>query len=158
MEPREVAHFELADLLAGGTGVVGRLCWFAHAPHLAEPVEIDAAQLPVLGALGSVDWMPRALLDARYGMAAVGALLHSRLLIEESQDDISDLADHAFRAVRWHAPAAVAHIASRWQGEDGPRAMAEAGVDTSAGLVREQGTPPPHVPAPRAQGSDLDLP
>nr|MDQ3057658.1 putative peptide maturation dehydrogenase [Pseudomonadota bacterium] len=78
--------------------------------------------------------------------------------IEESQDDISDLADHAFRAVRWHAPAAVAHIASRWQGEDGPRAMAEAGVDTSAGLVREQGTPPPHVPAPRAQGSDLDLP
>ena len=31
-------------------------------------------------------------------------------------------------------------MASRWQGEDGPRGMAEAGVDTSEGLVREQGT------------------
>ena len=51
MEPREVAHFELEDLLAGGTGVVARLCWFAHAPHLPAPVEVDPAHVLVLGAL-----------------------------------------------------------------------------------------------------------
>ena len=158
MEPREVAHFELEDLLSGGTGVVGRLGWFAHAPHLPAPVEVDPAHVPLLGALGAVDWVPRASLDAQYGPAAVDALLHAGLLIARSQDDTSALADDAFRAVRWHAPAAVAHAASRWQGEDGPRAMAEAGVDTSAGLVREQGTPPPHVPAQRSQGAATKLP
>ena len=158
MEPREVAHFELEDLLSGGTGVVGRLGWFAHAPHLPAPVEVDPAHVPLLGALGAVDWVPRASLDAQYGPAAVDALLHAGLLIARPQDDTSTLADDAFRAVRWHAPAAVAHAASRWQGEDGPRAMAEAGVDTSAGLVREQGTPPPHVPAQRSQGAAIDMP
>ncbi len=158
MEPREVAHFELEDLLAGGTGVVARLGWFAHAPHLPAPVEVDATQLPLLGALGPVDWVPRAMLETSYGTAAVDALMQAQLLVARPQDDAADLADDAFRAVRWHAPAALAHAASRWQGEDGPRAMAEAGVDTSAGLLQVQGPPPPHAPAPRVHGAEITLP
>ena len=58
LEPREVAHFELDDLLGGGTGVVSRLAWFAHAPHLSAPVEVEAAQVPLLGALGALaSWL-----------------------------------------------------------------------------------------------------
>ena len=158
MEPREVAAFELQDLLDGGTGVVGRLCWFAHAPHLPKPIEVEAAQVPLLGALGAVDWVERAALEAQYGSVAVDALLDAGLLIARPADAVMPLADESFRAVRWHAPAAVAHAASRWQGTDGPREMAEAGVETSAGLVREQGAPPPHVPAPRTAGADIGLP
>ena len=67
MEPREVAHFELEDLLSGGTGVVGRLGWFAHAPHLPAPVEVDPAHVPLLGALGAVDWVERARSTRSYG-------------------------------------------------------------------------------------------
>ena len=42
LEPREVASFQLDDLLAGGTGIVSRLAWFAHAPHLGSSVEVSA--------------------------------------------------------------------------------------------------------------------
>jgi len=42
LEPREVSSFQLDDLLAGGTGVVSRLAWFAHAPHVGAPIEIEA--------------------------------------------------------------------------------------------------------------------
>ena len=48
LEPREVASFQLDDLLAGGTGVVSRLAWFAHAPHLGASIEVDPAHAPVL--------------------------------------------------------------------------------------------------------------
>ena len=41
LEPRELAHFELEGLLSGGTGVVSRMQWFAHAPQLSGPVEVD---------------------------------------------------------------------------------------------------------------------
>ena len=55
LEPREVSSFQLDDLLAGGTGVVSRLAWFAHAPHLGAAVEIDARHVPILGALVKQD-------------------------------------------------------------------------------------------------------
>jgi putative peptide maturation dehydrogenase len=144
LEPREVATFQLDDLLAGGTGVVGRLCWFAHAPHLPGRVELDAVQVPLLGALGSIDWVERDALDARFGVAAVDALLETGLLLARPDAD-APLADAEFRAQGWHPPAAVAHMASRWEGIDGPKGMAEADVDTNEGLLRQHGAPPPHV-------------
>lgn len=144
MEPREVAHFELDDLLAGGTGIVGRLCWFAHAPHLPGPVEVEAAQVLLLGALGAVDWSERARLDAQYGAATVDALLEAGLLVVRAADAAAPCADATFRAVRWHPPAAVAHASARWEGVDGPRAMVEADLDTNEGLLRQHGLPPPH--------------
>ena len=42
LEPRETASFQMQDLLSGGTGVVARLCWTAHAPHLPSPVSATA--------------------------------------------------------------------------------------------------------------------
>ena len=75
LEPREIGTFQLDDLLAGGTGVVSRLAWFAHAPHLGAAIEIDAAHAPILGELGPVDWIERGDLDGRFGDHAVDALL-----------------------------------------------------------------------------------
>jgi putative peptide maturation dehydrogenase len=157
IEPREVAAFHLDDLLAGGTGVVGRLCWFAHAPHLQAAVELDALQVPVLGALGAVDWIERDELDARYGAGTIEALLDAGLLLRRLEDDTTD-GDGLFRAQGWHSAAALAHMASRWEGIDGPRAMAEAGVDTSTGLVEQHGAPPPHFAVVGERAGEVVLP
>ena len=166
LEPREVAHFELDDLLGGGTGVVSRLAWFAHAPHLSAPVEVEAAQVPLLGALGAVDWIERDGLDARFGGDAVDALLDAGLLHAEATDASLAQADAEFREQGWHPPAAVAHMAARWEGIDGPKGMAEADVDSNEGLLRQHGLPPPpvapaiapetHVALPRIERDDFD--
>lgn len=155
LEPREVATFELDDLLAGGTGVVSRLCWFAHAPHLPAAAEIDAGHVPVLGALGAVDWIERDGLDARFGADAVDALLDAGLLLAQGD---GDTADDGFRAIGWHPPAAVAHLAARWEAIDGPKGMAEADVDTSEGLLRNHGAPPPPAPPSAHPGIEVPLP
>lgn len=156
LEPREVASFQLEDLLSGGTGVVGRLAWFAHAPHLPAAVEIDTAQVPALGALGAVDWVPRTELEARFGAATIESLLAQGLLLE-ARDGKAPLADDAYRAVHWHPPAAVSHVASRWEGIDGPSAMADADLDTNEGLLRQHGNPPPHYVSARHAG-EVGLP
>lgn len=146
LEPREVASFQLDDLLAGGTGVVGRLAWFAHAPHLGAAVEIDPTQLPLLGALGPVDWIARAGLDARFGHGAVDALLDAGLLLKEQDADEELADDAAYRAQGWHPPAAVAHMAGRWSGIDAAQRMTEQDLDSNEGLLRQHGLPPPVEP------------
>ena len=158
LEPREVASFQLDDLLSGGTGVVSRLVWFAHAPHLGSAIEIDAAHAPILGAMGPIDWIGRDVLDARFGHDAVEALLAAGLLLAAQEDDGHADGDADFRAQGWHPPAAVAHMAARWEGIDGPKGMAEAGVDTSEGLVRRHGLPPPPVEPCVSPESQLALP
>ncbi|HQQ58978.1 MAG TPA: putative peptide maturation dehydrogenase [Thermomonas sp.] len=158
LEPREVASFQLDDLLAGGTGVVARLCWFAHAPHLGAAVEVDADWVPLLGALGAQDWLQRDVLDARHGGAAVDALLAAGLLQAkpESAADIDAAAtDAVYRAQGWYPAAAVAHMATRWQGIDGPSSMAEQDLDSNEGLLRQHGAPPPREP--EAVGTDAVL-
>jgi putative peptide maturation dehydrogenase len=154
LEPREVASFALEDLMSGGTGVVGRLCWFAHAPHLPAAVEVDARQAAILGAVGPVDWVERGGLDARFGTTAVEGLLDAGLLLAH-QDDEASLADAAYRAQGWHPPAAIAHMASRWEGIDGPKGMAEQDLDTNEGLLRRHGMPPTHAVAAIEGGISL---
>lgn len=157
LEPREVASFEMDDLLSGGTGVVSRLAWFAHAPHLPQAIEVEAAHVPLLGALGAVDWVERAELDAACGSDAVDALLASGLLLAKPEDD-TELADAEFRAAGWHPPAAVAHMAARWQGIDGPKGMAETDTDTNEGLLRQHGAPPSHLRLASTADADIALP
>lgn len=154
LEPRELATFQLDDLLAGGTGVVSRLAWFAHAPHLGAAIEIDPAQVAVLGAVGPVDWIARGVLEARFGAEAVAALLAMQLLLQEPEAQGQALADAQFRAQGWHPPAAVAHMAARWEAIDGPAGMAEQGLDSNEGLLRQHGLPPP-AEGPLPEGAPL---
>ncbi len=158
LEPREVSTFQLDDLLAGGTGVVSRLAWFAHAPHLGAASEVAPAHAPVLGALGPVDWIERDTLDARFGGDAVDALLAAGLLLADTESDGRARAEAGFREQGWHPPAAVAHMAARWESIDGPKGMAEADVDTNEGLLRQHGLPPPPVEPSIAPEAQLALP
>ncbi len=160
LEPREVGSFQLADLLAGGAGVVSRLTWFAHAPHLGAAIEVDAAHVPVLGGVGALDWVERSELEARFGVESIAALLEAGLLLTRAHDDRAARADADFRAQGWHAAAAVAHGAARWQSIDGPKAMAEQDVDTNEGLLRQHGLPPAQErdTSPGAGDADFALP
>lgn len=148
IEPREDASFQLQDLFSGGTGVVGRLGWRAHAPHLAAPVEIEAASVALLGALGPVDWVERAPLDTLHGPDVVARLLEAGLLLAREQAHPAVQADADFRAQGWHAGAALAHHASRWRGVD-------AGADPQGALVRRGDAPPHFRPA---EGNVMPLP
>ena len=149
IELREDADFQLQDLFAGGTGIVGRLGWRAHAPHLPAPVALQAAEVALLGALGPVDWVERAPLDDAHGTGAVAHLLDAGLLLAHDDDTHpAAQADAAYRALGWHAGAALAHHASRWQGVD-------AGTNPQEAVVR-RGAAPPHVRP--ADGPVLSLP
>ncbi len=140
IEPREEASFRLDGLLSGGTGVVARLGWRAHAPHLPAAFEIEAAQVALLGALSPIDWVERSTLEAHHGAEAVAGLLEAGLLIARDDTGSAALADVGFRSAGWHAASALAHHASRWQGVDAPATVEDA-------LVRRPCAPPHFRPA-----------
>ncbi|MEO5566754.1 MAG: putative peptide maturation dehydrogenase [Luteimonas sp.] len=158
LEPREVASFQLDNLMAGGTGVVARACWFVHAPHLPAAVELDAALVPLLGMVGAADWVERDELDTRFNARAINDLLEAGLLLAREGAGETAAVDDDFRAQGWHAPAALAHMASRWQGIDGPKGMAEQELDTNEGLLRHHGPPPVHALPSVDPTADIGLP
>ena len=144
LEPRETAHVDLEALLSGATGVVTALRWFAHAPPLGQAVEVDFDDVRLLGGLSPGDWSDAGVLRARHGAQRVRRLLLAGLLIGSTKPWATRReADERYRAMHWHGLAATWHAASRWQGEDGPQGMAEAGVDTADGLRDRHGAPPP---------------
>lgn len=159
LEPREVAHLELEALLAGGTGVVSRMQWFAHAPQLPAPVEVEADDAALLGALSPLDWIAAAPLREQHGAPRVRRLLQAGLLIGSTKPWAAQRdADERFRGLHWHGLAAQWHAASRWQGADGPREIAEAGVDTAQGLRSKHGVPPPAMIERAAPRDRIALP
>lgn len=159
LEPREVAHFELEALLAGGTGVVSRMRWYAHAPHLAAPVEVDAGDVLLLGELGPQDWVPAGPLRERHGAARVRTLLKAGLLVGGTRPWAAQReADAAFRDQHWHGLAATWHAASRWDGIDAAGEVEEAGLLTAEGLREAYGVPPPVVHDRAGAGDRIGLP
>lgn len=146
LEPREVAQFVLDDLLAGGSGILSRMQWFAHAPQLPAPVEIDADAVALLGETSPLDWVDARSLRERHGAACVRQLLQAGLLIGSTQPWTAQReADARLRSLHWHGLASVWHMASRWQGVDSAQGMIEAGVDSAEGLREKHGPPPPAV-------------
>ena len=150
IEPREEASFRLDALLSGGTGVVARLMWRAHAPHLPAAMEIDAAQLALLGALSPIDWVERGTLEVQHGANALAGLLEAGLLLARDDTGEAARADAGFRTARWHAASALAHHASCWQGVD-------AASDAEDALVR-RATAPPHFRTAAAGTATVPLP
>ena len=144
LEPRELARFQLDALLAGATGVVSRMQWFAHAPHLPAALEVDPEDVALLGGLGALDWVEAAPLRKRHGSDRLDKLLRAGLLIGEGKAWAAGReADEDFRAQHWHGLAAVQHMAARWQAQDSVQQAVEGGFDTSAGLRARYGPPPP---------------
>lgn len=167
LEPRETASFELEVLLAGGTGVVSTMQWFAHAPQLPAPVEVDGDDVALLGSLSPSDWIEAAPLRERHGAGRVRTLLRAGLLIGRGKAWAEQCAtDEAFRTQYWYGLASVWHAASRWQGLDAAREVADEGMDTAEGLRGRYGVPPPELhgrvepaqrlPLPVAEKTSLD--
>jgi putative peptide maturation dehydrogenase len=157
-EPRELAHFELQDLLAGRTGVVSRMQWLAHAPHLPGAIEIDSRDAVLLGELSPSDWVEAASCYERHEVERVFKLLRLGLLVgqDEAWCDGREM-DARFRAQHWHGLAAVQHMAARWEGLDSVQEVRNEGLDTSAGLRSRHGPPPPALHDRADGGAVLSL-
>lgn len=159
LESREVAHFELEALLAGGTGVISRMQWFAHAPQLAAPIHLDAEDVGLLGELSPLDWMPAAPLRQCHGPARVRRLLQAGLLVGSTKPwAIQRERDEVYRGQHWHGLAASWHTASRWDGVDAAGEVKEAGLLTAEGLREAYGAPPPVLHARDDGGASIGLP
>jgi putative peptide maturation dehydrogenase len=156
LEPHERAVFELQSLLQGGTGVLMRREWLAHAPHLAAAVVVEPEDIALLGAVGPDDWVDADALRAAHGGDAVERLLDAGLLVADQGPHRP--ADDRVRAQHWHGLSAVAHAASRWQGEDAIEGMRAHGVGDAAGLLERYGTPPPAVREAGAGAACVALP
>lgn len=148
MEPRELSRFQLDALLSGGTGVVSRMQWFAYAPHLPAPVEIDPDDVILLGQVSPLDWVEAATFQASHGEARTACLLDAGLLVADALADVRGWTTHRdsderFRAQHWHGLSAIHHMATRWEGVDAVREGEEQGLDTSAALRDRHGPPPP---------------
>lgn len=167
LEPRETAQFDLNGLLSGGTGVVSQMQWFAHAPQLDAPVQVNAKDAALLGTLSPLDWVSSAPLRETHGAIRIRALLRAGLLTGRGKAWAAQReADEQYRAQHWHGLAAVWHAASRWQALDAVHEVAEAGLDSSEGLREHYGPPPPmlhdrgdtttRVALPRSDHDDFD--
>lgn len=159
LEPCEVAQFDLDDLLAGGSGVVSRQQWFAHAPQLPSPLEVDAEAVALLGESSPSDWVAAAPLQELHGVACVRFLLKAGLLVGSTKPWRAQRdADERLRGLYWHGLASVWHSASRWQGIDSAQGMIDAGLDTADGLRNKHGAPPPAMLERCAAGERIGLP
>ena len=159
LEPRETAHVELEGLLSGGTGIVTVQRWYAHAPQLERELEIDAAEAVLLGSLSPTDWTDAREVRRQHGVGSVRRLLHAGLLIASTKPWTAQRqADERVAALHWNGAAAQWHMASRWQGADGPLGMQEAGIDTAEDLRNKHGAPPVAVFARPDALARIDLP
>ncbi len=146
LEPRETAHFDLTELLAGNTGVVSAMQWFAHAPQLEAPLPVDADDVAVLGTLSPSDWIDAAPLRKHHGATRMQALLRAGLIVGHGKAWTAHRElDARFRDQHWYGLAAQWHANSRWQGLDAAREVADEGMDTALGLRTRYGAPPPEL-------------
>ena len=126
LEPREVAHFELEDLLAGGTGVISRMQWFVHVPYLPAPVEIDAGDATLLGDLSPSDWVPAKPLREAHGAMRVRRLLQAGLLVGSTRPWAAQReTDERFRDQQKRCARVVLHQERQHECDDGIRAGGE---------------------------------
>lgn len=155
-EPREVVRFALEGLLAGGNGLQRDHHWVALAPHLAEPITVNAAEREVLGSLSPVEWKEYALTDP-----LLRGLVERGLVITRQCAD-ANLAEHrqrdeAIRQSYWHPLNAVMHAFTRWEGVDAVKNTEDAGVGTAMGMLDVLG-PPPHHALAEQEAATIELP
>ncbi|QNH19418.1 putative peptide maturation dehydrogenase [Xanthomonas sp. GW] len=153
IEARESVGFDLGVLLRGGAGLSRRSAWIALAPHLDHEVEINHADMQLLGAISPTEWIKQTQVvggDAE----SIRRLLECGLLIGDDESFASfRRSDDTLRAGHWWPAAAVAHWLSRWQGVDGVVAMESSGMISANDLRKKLGPPPPEV---RATGHESD--
>lgn len=142
LEPREEVGFDLAALLAGGTGLQRERRWLALAPHVGEEVEVDAIERELLGALSPEQWTDSREL-AGEAAAALKRLLKTGLVLGSGKRHAPlRERDEALRRVHWHPLAATLHAFTRWDDADAVQAMQDTGTETAGELREVLGAPP----------------
>ncbi|HYG07577.1 MAG TPA: putative peptide maturation dehydrogenase [Stenotrophomonas sp.] len=142
MEPHETVEFHLESLLAGGDGLQRTLRWRALAPHLGEPVEIDARQCALLGSISPSCWTPIDAVEA--ASSELHDLLSAGLLLARDGEMHAQhrARDERLRATYWHPLGAVLHAFTRWDEVDAVRNMKESGTETALEMREVLGPPP----------------
>lgn len=163
-ERREELSFDFGSLLAGGAGLDRNQRWLAIAPHLDHPIDVQAADLQVLGDLSPSEWTSAEALPMSSG---IERLIQCGLIISDQEEHAAHREqDEKLRRQYWWPASAVFHRQERWQGVDGAKAMEANAMATAKGLRKRLGAPPVHVcerveqrrrvPLPRSDGSDFD--
>ena len=167
LEPREQVTFDLAALLAGGSGIRRQRHWLALAPHLGEAIEVDATERNLLGNLSADEWIDSRLLAKTGAASALKRLLKLGLLLGNGKRHAAHRArDEALRNAHWHPLAATWHAFTRWHDTNTVQAMRDTGTETASELREVLGPPPaeapghdpagPHLTLPRTARSDFD--
>ncbi|SNT83744.1 putative peptide maturation dehydrogenase [Stenotrophomonas sp. CC120222-04] len=156
-EAREDVEFDLALLVAGGTGLARTQRCLALAPHLEQPVEIDATAQAWLAQLSPVEWTE--VEDGSDTAAQAAPLLQEGLIFRHDAPVTSHAVREAsLRESYWHPLAAVMHAFSRWEGVDAVRNMQESQTETAAQMRQTLGPPPAEASTRWAQdGRELPL-
>lgn len=161
LEPRETLELDLAALLAGEPKLQPRLRWIALAAHLDAAIQLDDAQVQLLGSVSSIEPVSRSLLEQRGGVDAVANLVDAGLLLEVGRAAGSTspvVADDSLRACDWHGLAAVAHRHLRWRGVDAEQVRTSGTLGNDAEMLAWLGTPPPPAMERLPPGAASPLP
>ncbi len=146
IEPRERLDFDLARLVAGGTGVDTVREWIALTAHLNEEVVLDPGEVEVMGALSPEQWLtfeeaceasPRELLN--------GLIRKGLLVCDDENHSTMREQDEKIRASHWRGLSAAMHRHTRWQGIDTLEAERRFSRKTDRPFLDRIGTPEPPV-------------
>lgn len=156
IESREELAIDWSALFAGASTLAASAQWVALVPHLDREIEIDAAELMVLGGVSQTVWSERAACEQRLDAPSIASLLEKGLLIG---DDAGHPAvrerDEVLRATHWRPMAALVHTFSRWSD-----VRSETGMEapTFQELLDTYGEPPPPTLELGAPGGGVKLP
>ncbi len=142
IEPEETIEFDLESLVSGGDGLRRTLRWRALAPHLGEPVEIDAEQREMLGRISPSRWM--AASEFAGDPRVLEQLMQKGLVVarDSGAHDAHRLSDERVRMAYWHPLGAVLHAFTRWDEVDAVKNMKDSHTETALEMLEYFGTPP----------------
>ncbi|MET0323412.1 MAG: putative peptide maturation dehydrogenase [Duganella sp.] len=95
IQPREELDVDWASLFAGNSALVASTRWLALAPHLDREIDVDAADLAVLGSVSQNLWSARTDAERRHGAPVVARLLAAGLLLADADEGAEENADKA---------------------------------------------------------------
>jgi putative peptide maturation dehydrogenase len=144
LEMREQQTLDLAALLGGGPAIGVRQQWFAMAPHLSAPVEVDGATIEALSSISETRWKPSGEVAAVVGPECLRRMVEIGVVVVEGSDEPRHVRELRAREMQWHPLSAVAHVSLRWSGVDSIATQNGSRIRTTADLVAESGLPPAH--------------
>lgn len=158
LEPRESVRFDLADLLAGGNGVLRGMAWVALAPHTGREHSLSTEECGLLGWLGPQQWVDPDELSVESQAVLLGLIQKGLIVTDDPRHVAHRQRDDALRGAHWHPLSALVHGLTRWTETDSVEAMRKAGTETAAELRALLGPPPPERVTRDAMGEGLHLP